>query len=171
MNIKIIVGFILGTVILIGGSYALLTLTDTASKIESSSNVKAIITSKIDHDWGTIGINDGKVSTTYTIKNEGTEPMKLFNISTSCMCTTAQVKIGEETSPEFGMHSNSQYTATLPAGKTAEVIATFDPAFHGPSGIGAITREIIVETNDKSNPQLSFTAEANVVTEVSEVNN
>ena len=74
MNIKIIVGFILGTVILIGGSYALLTLTDTASKIESSSNVKAIITSKTDHDWGTIGINDGKVSATYTIKNDGTEP-------------------------------------------------------------------------------------------------
>src|SRR3990167_4222189 len=75
MNIKIIVGFILGTVILIGGSYALLTLTDTASKIESSSNVKAIITSKTDHDWGTIGINDGKVSATYTIKNDGTEPL------------------------------------------------------------------------------------------------
>lgn len=171
MNIKIIVGFILGTVILIGGSYALLTLTDTASKIKSSSNVKAIITSKTDHDWGTIGINDGKVSATYTIKNDGTEPLKIFNVVTSCACTTAQIKIGDTTSPEFGMHTKSQYVSEIPPGKTAEVIATYDPAFHGPSGVGAISREITMETNDKSNPQLVFTAEANVVTEVSEENN
>ncbi|PIZ63695.1 hypothetical protein COY16_01310 [Candidatus Roizmanbacteria bacterium CG_4_10_14_0_2_um_filter_39_13] len=165
MNIKLIVGFIIGIVILIGGSYALLNVSDTTSKIEMSENVK-VATGVTDHDWGTIGINDGKVNATYTITNEGTEPMKLFNIETSCMCTTAQVKVGDNTSPEFGMQSNSQYTATLPPGETAEVIAVFDPAFHGPSGVGTITRQIMVETNDKSNPQLVFTAEAEVVSEV-----
>lgn len=165
MNIKVIVGFILGIIILIGGSYLLLNLSGSTTNIESSSEVKAT-TGVTDHDWGTIGINDGKVSATYTIKNDGTEPMKLFNIETSCMCTTAQVKVGDDTSPEFGMHANSQYTATLPAGETAEVIAIFDPAFHGPSGVGTITRQIMVETNDKSNPQLVFTAEAKVVAEI-----
>jgi len=170
MSIKMIIGFILAIVILIGGSYALLSISNTTSTIEASSKVQATITSEPSHDWETIGINDGKVSATYTIKNEGTEPLKLFNISTSCMCTTAQVKVGNETSPTFGMHTDSQYVSSVPAGETAEVIATFDPAFHGPSGIGSIVRQIMVETNDKSNPQLVFTAEANVVPAVSEVN-
>ena len=169
MNIKVIVGFILGIVILIGGSYALLSLGNTTSKIESSSNVK-VVTGETDYDWGTIGINDGKVRATYTIKNDGTEPLKIFNVVTSCACTTAQIKIGDTTSPEFGMHTKSQYVSEISPGKTAEVIATYDPAFHGPSGVGAISREITMETNDKSNPQLVFTAEANVVAEVSEVN-
>lgn len=165
MNTKIFVGFILGIVILIGGSYALLTLTDSTSNIEVTSNVK-VSTGEVDHDWGTIGINDGKVSTTYVINNDGTEPLKLFNIETSCMCTTAVVKIGDSSSPEFGMHDKSQYVAEVPPGNSAEVIATFDPAFHGPSGVGSITRQIMVETNDKSNPQLIFTAEAEVVANV-----
>jgi len=170
MNVKLILGFIIGLFVLVGGSYALVNMSGSTSKIETSSNAKASIISKTDHDWGTIGISDGKVSATYKIKNDGTEPLKIFNVVTSCACTTAQIKIGNTTSPEFGMHTKSQYVSEIPPGKTAEVIATYDPAFHGPSGVGAISREITMETNDNSNPQLVFTAEANVVAEVSEVN-
>ncbi|KKQ37898.1 MAG: hypothetical protein US54_C0023G0002 [Candidatus Roizmanbacteria bacterium GW2011_GWA2_37_7] len=165
MNIKVIIGFVIGIAVLIGGSYGLVTFSDTTSKIEASSNVK-VVTGKTDHDWGTIGINDGKVRATYTIKNEGTESLKLFNIVTSCACTTAQIKVGEKTSPEFGMHTKSQYVSEVSPKKTAELIAVFDPAFHGPSGTGPITRQIMIETNDKTNPQLAFTAEAVVVAEV-----
>jgi len=141
---------------------------DVFSYYGPSNSRYAIVkaTGKTDHDWGTIGINDGKVRATYTIKNEGTESLKLFNIVTSCACTTAQIKVGEKTSPEFGMHTKSQYVSEVSPKKTAELIAVFDPAFHGPSGTGPITRQIMIETNDKTNPQLAFTAEAVVVAEV-----
>jgi len=165
MNIKLLIGLTIGMIIIIGGSYFLVNQADSTSKIQTSSNAK-VATDVTDHDWGTIGINDGKVQATYTIKNKGTETLKLFNVTTSCACTTAEIKIGDVTSPTFGMHTKSQYISEVPPGKTAEVIAIFDPAFHGPSGTGQITRQIMVETNDKTNPQLSFSAEANVISEV-----
>lgn len=162
MNIKLLIGIMIGTAVIIGGSYLLVNQADSTSKIQITSNVK-VVTGITDHDWGTIGINDGKVHATYSVKNAGTETLKLFNLETSCMCTTATVKVGDKTSPEFGMHTKSNYVSEVAPGETAEIVATFDPAFHGPSGVGQITRQIMVETNDKSNPRLEFTAEAEVV--------
>lgn len=166
MNTKVIIGLLVGTFILIGGSYGLISLTDKTSQIQATEQAKAEVLGATSHDWGTIGINDGIVKKTFMVKNSGSEPLQLFNVSTSCMCTTAQVRIGDELSPAFGMHSQSGYISEVPTGETAEIMVAFDPAFHGPSGTGPITRQIMVETNDKSNPQLSFTAEAVVVSQI-----
>ncbi|MCA9371470.1 DUF1573 domain-containing protein [Candidatus Woesebacteria bacterium] len=164
MNTKIIVAGIVAIVIILTGSYLLIGTVDTNSHIERSINAKATI-DQTDYDWGVIGIHDGIVQATFPIKNGGTEPLKLFNVQTSCMCTTAQLKVEDVVSPEFGMHTKSSYVTEVPPGKTAQLVVTFDPAFHGPSGIGPITRQIMVETNDKANPRLAFTAEANVVSQ------
>lgn len=72
------------------------------------------------------------------------------------MCTTAQLIIGDTKSPEFGMHSKSAYVMEVPGGETAELKVVFDPAFHGPNGVGPINRQITVETNDPSSPVLNF---------------
>jgi len=115
------------------------------------------------YDWGTIDLNGGIVSKTFAIENNGVSPLKLYDIKTSCMCTTAQLKTSGQLSKKFGMHEKSSSVIEVNPGETAELIVEFDPAFHGPSGTGPINRTITMNTNDAKNPTLSFNLTANVV--------
>jgi len=139
---------------LVGGVFLVSRIGEKES-VELNTEVKAE-TTETSFDWGEIGINDGKVEKIFDIKNDGSEILKLSEVSTSCMCTTAQLISGENKSPEFGMHTKSSYMMEVPAGKSAQLKVVFDPAFHGPSGVGPITRQITVATNDPENPTLNF---------------
>ena len=79
------------------------------------------------------------------------------------MCTTAQLRTSGETSKKFGMHEKTANVFEVQPGETAEVVVEFDPLFHGPSGVGPINRTVTMNTNDSSQPQLSFQLAANVV--------
>lgn len=49
----------------------------------------AVITfDKMEHDFGTVHEEDGKVTTIFTFKNEGMEPLILNSVRASCGCTT-----------------------------------------------------------------------------------
>ena len=130
-----------------------------------TANAKAVVGKEF-HDWGEIGIKNGKVETEFEVKNEGTEVLKLTNIVTSCSCTTAQVIADDGDSPTFGMHSKSAYVKEVAPGSSVIVKAVYDPMFHGPSGIGAISREVTIETNDAANPKLRLKMAAQVVDEL-----
>ena len=114
-------------------------------------------------DWGEIDINSGKVSKTFIIENKGAETLKLYNIQTSCMCTTAQIKVGPDMSKKFGMHESTSSVVEVKPDEKAELIVEFDPAFHGPSGIGSISRIVTMSTNDTNHSTLSFRLTADVV--------
>lgn len=131
-------------------------------EVERSEHAKVEV-GETDHDWGEIKINGGNAEKVFLIKNAGTGLLKLSGVSTSCMCTTAQVIIDGKESPFFAMHQKSSWVGEIPAGKEAELKIVFDPAFHGPSGVGQMTRQIVVETNDKNNPKLEFMLKGNVV--------
>jgi len=128
---------------------------EVASQSTTNMNAKATAEETY-HNWGEIGLNDGNVEKVFKIKNEGSEALRLYNVVTSCMCTTAQLILDDKSSPVFGMHSKSDYTLEVPSGETAELKVIFDPAFHGPSGVGPISRQVKVETNDQSSPELNF---------------
>lgn len=115
------------------------------------------------YDWGTIDINGGVVNKTFSIENTGSSPLKLYDVVTSCMCTTAQLKTPSQTSKQFGMHEKSTSVFEVQPGETAELVVEFDPLFHGPSGVGPISRTVTVNTNDANQPALSFHLSANVV--------
>jgi hypothetical protein len=115
------------------------------------------------YDWGTIDLNGGIVSKSFAIENSGSILLKLYDVKTSCMCTTAQLKTTEKTSNKFGMHEKSSSVFEVKPGETAELVVEFDPAFHGPSGTGPISRTITMNTNDAKNPTLSFNLTATVV--------
>lgn len=159
---KFIIGIILASFLILAGAVFLASRIEGPPEVVASQNAKAQV-AETKHDWEEIKLNGGDVKKTFVIKNAGTDPLQLANIKTSCMCTTAQVKIGEEQSPFFGMHSKSSWLGEVIPGENAELEIVFDPAYHGPSGLGPITREVVVETNDKDNPQLTFTLTANVV--------
>lgn len=115
------------------------------------------------YEWGEINIKGGNVAHEFTIENRGTEALELTNIRTSCMCTTAQIKIEGDASPYFGMHSTSSWLGKVPPGENATLSVIFDPIFHGPDAIGPIERFIAIETNDTSQPTLEFKLTGNVV--------
>lgn len=72
---------------------------------------KAMITcEKSVHNFGEIKEADGKVSHTFVVKNEGTTPLVISNVTATCGCTT----------PEWTKEP-------IQAGKTGEVTVTFDP--------------------------------------------
>lgn len=160
---KVIIGFVVLTLlIMVGGVYILSANTSNPAAVSLSQNAKALVDQKT-HDWGTIPYSGGNVSKTFTIKNTGTDVLKLTNIKTSCACTYAQVTIDGKISPKFGMHTTSSWAGDVAVGKEASLTVVFDPAFHGPTGVGPMERLISVQTNDISNPNLEFSLKGNVV--------
>jgi len=48
-------------------------------------------------------------------------------------------------------------------GEQAQVEVVFDPAFHGPSGLGSITRQVVMDTSDPDRSRLEFSMRGLVV--------
>jgi hypothetical protein len=160
--------FLLSAVVLIViavGAIALVGAKNTKQPSANTSTQQApsiAYTENTLHEWGEIPLNDGVVTASFPIKNGSENTLTLTNIATSCMCTTAKLVKGDTVSPEFGMHTKSDYVFSVPPGETANLEIVFDPAFHGPSGVGPITRQVKVTTNDPDNPTLNFTLTATV---------
>jgi len=110
------------------------------------------------YDFGDIDIFGGKVSTAYTLKNEGIEDVNITSAVTSCMCTEG--KIGDLV---FGMHESSGNIVTIPAGEEEILTATFDPLAHGPNGTGKIKRELLLKTNSTVTPEITVTFTGDVI--------
>ncbi len=109
----------------------------------------------LEYDAGTVSMNDGLVSHTYEVKNNGEGDLKINNIWTSCMCTTARLKVGDKESGEFGMHSSTTFwSQKISPGETGYLEVVFDPAFHGPEGVGLATRAVYLSTNDPQNKEV-----------------
>lgn len=160
MKDKFILVVIALTVLLVGGGVFLATKM-SGSQIEVSPDAKVSVEST-SYDWGDIKIGDGKVTASFAVKNEGGNTLKLYNVTTSCACTSAQLIFKDVKSPLFGMHTKSNYVMDVPPGEVASLEVIFDPEFHGPNAVGAITRQIKVETNDPNNKTLNFDLSANV---------
>lgn len=115
------------------------------------------------YDFGTISLAAGKVKKTFAISNPGAAPVTLTRLYTSCMCTTAALQIGERWQGPFGMIGHGfmpSFKETILPDETAAVSVTFDPAAHGPAGVGLIERAVYLE-NSAGGP-LILTIKANV---------
>jgi len=159
---KSIVGIIVVTVLILGVAVFLGTRMGATPQVTADSQVSVSVDSN-KYEWGTIDYDKGIVSKNFEIKNTSNTALKLYNVKTSCMCTTAQLKTPEVTSKKFGMHESSSDVVEVKPGEVAQLLIEFDPAFHGPSGVGPITRTITMDTNDAKNPKLTFNLTGNVV--------
>lgn len=111
--------------------------------------------------FGEISMANGVVQHIFPLKNSETGDSLIGKIYTSCMCTTASLIVdGQEKGP-FGMPGHGpvpKINQTVKSGETAELKIEFDPAAHGPAGVGKITREIYLEIPGKGKQTFSFTA-------------
>lgn len=117
-------------------------------------------------DFGTISMRNGKVSHRFEIKNNGIEAVTIKKVYTSCMCTVAF--IDDDSGKRYGAfgmpgHGGAPLSSIrIDANTSAKVEAIFDPAAHGPSGIGLAQRSIYLETNSLSSPKLGISFQAMV---------
>ncbi len=121
------------------------------------SNSKLIVLED-PYDFGEIEIFAGKVSTNFTLKNEGEEAVTITKAATSCMCTE-----GEIAGLTFGMHGSDVKSVVIPPGGEEVVQATYDPLAHGPKGVGPVTRTLQLDTDSAVTPRIELRFSANVV--------
>lgn len=111
--------------------------------------------------FGPISMASGKVKHRYPITNVGTEPVVISKLYTSCMCTTAALVKGGKAGEAFGMPGHTPIpTINVPIrpGEEAFVEVVFDPAAHGPAGVGPIERVVTLENNSGQPLELAFAA-------------
>lgn len=161
-NKKIIIGFIVLTLLILGGGIYVLSATSAPVKINNSQNARVLVDQKT-FDWGNIPYSGGNATKAFSIKNTGTDTLQLTGVKTSCTCTKAQISIDGKTSPYFSMHASSSWVGEVAPGKEAQLTVIFDPAFHGPTGVGPMERLISLQTNDSQNPTLEFSLKGVVV--------
>lgn len=117
---------------------------------ENSDNTLNLKLDPVNYDFGTISMKNGLVTKAFSVKNEQTEPIKLSELYTSCMCTEAKIKIGSEQFGPFGMLGHGamkMLNQSLAPGQEAQLEVTFDPNAHGPSGIGVIERVVTLKSD------------------------
>lgn len=113
------------------------------------------------YNFGSVSMAAGNVTHRYTVSNLGGSPVTITKLFTSCMCTTATLITTSGRRGPFGMPGHAPIPTIrerLAPGEMAQVEVVFDPAAHGPAGVGRIDRTITLE-NDAGGPfELAFTA-------------
>ncbi len=113
------------------------------------------------HDFGTISMANGKVDHMFQITNPTGGDITINNLQTSCMCTTAYIVDGSSKEGPFGMPGMGGATAAndvIPAHGTQSIDVVFDPAAHGPAGVGNIDRFIYATEENGGTLQLEIKA-------------
>ena len=126
-----------------------------------SSSVSVLSAQEQAFDFGAISMAAGKVSKEFTIKNSGSNSITINQLSTSCMCTEATLKIGDRQKGPYGMPGhgfNPKINETIGPGEEALVEVVFDPAAHGPAGVGRIERVVYVKYNGGDPLELGISA-------------
>ncbi len=137
-------------------------------KIDSQNNNSlpakssgTLVAEEINFDFGEISMAAGKVKHSFKIKNNGNESIVVNKVYTSCMCTTASLLINNKQFGPFGMIGHGMIPKINQSiGPNEEIIAevVFDPAAHGPAGVGQIKRTIAIENNSEKQIELQFSA-------------
>ena len=137
---------------------------DNMTNIDSNGYISI---EKNNIDLNDIPILGGKVNIDYTFTNKGTEPVALFQGTTSCMCTEAVVESSQGVkSPRITMAGHgaiAKINQVLKPGETSTLIAVYDPMAHGPGGIGVIKRDVFIKTNSIKTPEIRFSFQGTVV--------
>jgi hypothetical protein len=150
--------------LLLGGGWLLLASGGSGGVGGGELSASALTAMEEQFDFESIPMNGGDVSHRFELKNEGEEPVIIEKVYTSCMCTSAYVVSADGTRyGSFGMpgHATPSKTAVNVApGESAFVEAVFDPAAHGPAGVGLAQRSIYLETNSAQSPKIELAFQA-----------
>lgn len=131
---------------------------DTSQITDSGS---LIVEDHNKYNFGSISMAAGKVKHQFKIKNTDSEVINISKMYTSCMCTTATLIVGEKQFGPVGMPGHGivpSLNQTINPNEEAIVEVVFDPAAHGPAGVGRIERVVKLENNAGKPIELQFAA-------------
>lgn len=112
-------------------------------------------------DFGRISMAQGIVNHRFNIKNTSGVPITIGKMYTSCMCTTASLIIKSTRFGPVGMPGHGAVPSlnqTINPNEEAVVEVVFDPAAHGPAGVGRIQRTVTLENTSGTPVELVFSA-------------
>ena len=151
-DLKILITTLIFSVILIVGFAALFGGKEDEEVIVAGQKVEGVEANPQTYDLGDVPIKGGLVTKEYEIKNTTGNTLKLKKIATSCMCTKASFEIGETKTKFFGMEGhgdkNPPVNIEIPGGQIGKVVVRFDPAAHGPQGVGPFDRSVYLTFSD-----------------------
>jgi len=131
-------------------------------QVEAPPPVNRILAAKeSSFDFGTVSMAAGKVTHRYWIRNTGASPITIRRLYTSCMCTTAALVKANRKYDPYGMPGHGfmpTINAPMAPDEAAMVEVVFDPAAHGPAGIGRVDRFVTLQTDREPPLELAFTA-------------
>ena len=161
VSLKLILSYIMGVIVLVGLLVLLGSSQTTGLETYQTDDASRPIaaTETTEFDFGTMTNQDIK-STKFNIRNNGQKDLALTNVSTSCDCTYAYIRIGDAQSPKFTMHGTKAWTGSVPAETSAELEVIYEPAIMPVQG--HVSRTVTIATNDPERPTLTFTITANV---------
>jgi|SRR3990167_6569982 len=153
MNPKILVIGIIASLGLLFGGLLWMSRPVAKPQVLATSTGK-LTASETSWDFGTVSMAKGVVIKKFSVTNTDAIPATATKLFTSCMCTKAVLWVnGKEWGP-YGMPGMGpaipDIAAEIAPGQTAEVEVTFDPAAHGPAGVGQIERQVTVQQNGQS---------------------
>jgi hypothetical protein len=133
-----------------------------ARKAAAINQPSLLAAEELSFDFGTISMERGDVQHEFALKNPSAEPITITKLYTSCMCTKAVLIAGDRELGPFGMPGHGflpSINAKIAPGEAATVRAIFDPAAHGPAGVGAVDRVVYVENSSGAPIELRFSAQ------------
>jgi len=133
---------------------------ENGERNKSAATVAFTIT-PANFDFGNISMKRGNVRQMFTVTNDGDMPITIRKVTTSCMCTEAFIVQDDIRKGPFGMPGHSSVplvNETVPAKGTLGMEVVYDPAAHGPAGIGRIERAVFIEDENGAVQTLQISA-------------
>ena len=158
---KNILFYIVAVVAIVGGVIWLARPGQDAPIDPTTTIISALTSTENQYDFGTISMANGNVNKVFTVTNNSADPALIEKIYTSCMCTSAKLKIGDKNLGPFGMPGHGivpKVNQTLDPSKSAQIEVIFDPNAHGPAGVGPIERVVFVEEKGRQPLELTIKA-------------
>ena len=115
-------------------------------------------------ELGTMRVSEDRTAE-FFLRNVGGKPLEISEVRTSCMCTFAQVIIGNEESPLFNMEMHNSrsvqsWTGVVQPGLTATIRVTYRPSLMPVQG--SVARNVKFNTNDPNRPIMELGIHATV---------
>lgn len=161
MNRKKLINFISVAAVVLGALAVIVITKPSPAPAAATGNAGALVAKSASYSFGSVPLTGGLVRTVYMVRNASEEPVTIKGVYTSCMCTTAVLRTAGRNEGPFGMPGHGPRRSIdlmLAGGESAEVEAVFDPAAHGPAGVGPVSRAIIIESTAGDPLELSFSA-------------
>lgn len=114
----------------------------------------------LSYDFGTMP--QEARTTRIIVSNEGDSSLKITEIETDCVCTSAVFTVGGRVSPVFRMPDPSvQWSETLLPGQTGYLDVTYDPSIV--NHYGQTTRVVYINSNDPDTSRVQVVITAIVI--------